>query len=137
LLGVFFKKPLNAAEPSCVAEVNWHSSRSIHFAMNDTPFGSEEYAVLHFSLVPTEEGKPMQKTQACGVYRTIEEAFVSARLLAVREWQRLRSLASAGTSNNATSVNWQVIDTEFGYDLKRDSLVVSRFWIHARTISQS
>jgi len=89
--------------------------------MNDTPFGPEEYAVLHFSLVPTEEGKPMQKTQACGVYRTIEEAFVSARLLAVREWQRLRSLASAGTIGNGASVNRQVIDTEFGYDLKRET----------------
>jgi len=104
--------------------------------MNDTPlFSPEEYAVLHFSLVPTEEGKPMQKTQACGVYRSIEEAFISARLLAVREWQRLRSLASAGS--NASSVNWQVIDTEFGYDLKRDTLVVSRFWIHARAVSQA
>jgi hypothetical protein len=103
--------------------------------MNDTPFGPEEYAVLHFSLVPTEDGKPMQKTQACGVYRSIEEAFISARLLAVREWQRLRSLASAGS--NTSSVTWQVIDTEFGYDLKRDSLVVSRFWIHARAVSQA
>ena len=28
------------------------------------------------------------------------------------------------------------IDTEFGYDLKRDTLVVSRFWIHARSIAQ-
>jgi hypothetical protein len=103
--------------------------------MNDTPFGPEEYAVLHFSLVSTEEGKPMQKTQACGVYRSIEEAFISARLLAVREWQRLRTLASAGA--NSSSANWQVIDTEFGYDLKRDSLVVSRFWIHARAISEA
>jgi len=77
----------------------------------------------------------MQKTQACGVYRSIEEAFISARLLAVREWQRLRSLASAGSK--ASSVNWQVIDTEYGYDLKRDSLVVSRFWIHARAVSEA
>jgi hypothetical protein len=103
--------------------------------MNDSPFSPEEYAVLHFSLVATEEGKPMQKTQACGVYRSIEEAFISARLLAVREWQRLRSLASAGSK--ASSVNWQVIDTEYGYDLKRDSLVVSRFWIHARAVSEA
>ena len=77
----------------------------------------------------------MQKTQACGVYRSIEEAFISARLLAVREWQRLRSLAAAGTK--AAAVNWQVIDTEYGYDLKRDSLVVSRFWIHARAVSEA
>lgn len=104
--------------------------------MNDTPFGPEEYAVLHFSLVPTEEGKPTQKTESCGVYRSIEDAFISARLLAVREWQRLRSLASAGADYNS-SVNWQVIDTEFGYDLKRDTLVVSRFWIHARVIAKS
>ena len=77
----------------------------------------------------------MQKTQSCGVYRSIEEAFISARLLAVREWQRLRTLASAGA--NSSSASWQVIDTEFGYDLKRDSLVVSRFWIHARAISEA
>ena len=77
----------------------------------------------------------MQKTQACGVYRSIEEAFISARLLAVREWQRLRSLTSAGTTS--PSVSWQVMDTEFGYDLKRDSLVVSRFWIHARAITEA
>jgi len=65
----------------------------------------------------------------------IAKAFVAARLLAVREWQRLRALASAGS--NEASVNWQVIDTEFGYDLKRDSLVVSRFWIHARAVTQA
>lgn len=76
----------------------------------------------------------MQKTQACGVYRSIEEAFISARLLAVRDWQRQRSLAAAG--GNTSSASWQVIDTEFGYDLKRDHLVVSRFWIHARAITQ-
>ncbi len=75
----------------------------------------------------------MQKTEACGVYRTIEEAFITARLLAVREWQRQRALTSAGVGT--TTINWQVIDTEFGYDLKRESLVVSRFWIHARPVS--
>ena len=77
----------------------------------------------------------MQKTQACGVYRSIEEAFISARLLAVRDWQRLRSLTSAGEVS--APINWQVVDTEFGYDLKRDTLVVSRFWIHARAISEA
>lgn len=99
------------------------------------PFDQEEFAVLHFSLVPSDEGKPMQKAHACGIYRTIEEAFVAARLLAVREWQRLRALTSVGST--PPSVTWQVIDTEFGYDLKRDSLVVSRFWIHARAVSKA
>jgi hypothetical protein len=103
--------------------------------MSASPFPSEEFSVLHFTLVPSEEGKPMQKTQACGVYRCVEEAFVAARLLAVREWQRLRALAATGT--NVAPVSWQVIDTEFGYDLKRDHLVVSRFWIHARVTSEA
>ena len=103
--------------------------------MSAAPFTSEDYAVLHFTLVPSEEGKPRQRTHACGVYRSIEEAFTSARLLAVREWQRLRALAAttaAGAEDKMTS-HWQVIDTEFGYDLKRDHLVVSRFWIHTKT----
>jgi hypothetical protein len=102
--------------------------------MNADPFAREEYAVLHFTLMPSEAGKPMQKTHACGIYRSIEEAFTSARLLAVREWQRLRAMAAttAGSGDKVTS-SWHVIDTEFGYDLKRDHLVVSRFWIHAKT----
>lgn len=75
----------------------------------------------------------MQKTHSCGVYRSIEEAFTSARLLAVREWQRLRAMAAttAGGDDKPSS-SWHVIDTEFGYDLKRDHLVVSRFWIHTK-----
>jgi len=77
----------------------------------------------------------MQKSQTCGVYRSIEDAFTSARLLAVREWRRLRALASTGPEEAPPSTNWQVIDTEFGYDLKRDHLVVSRFWIHTKSTS--
>jgi hypothetical protein len=101
--------------------------------MSAAPFSTEDYAVLHFTLVPSDEGKPMQKTHACGVYRSIEEAFTSARLLAVREWQRLRAMAAAAAGpSEKVPGNWQVIDTEFGYDLKRDHLVVSRFWIHTK-----
>lgn len=119
-------------EPSCSEAVHLHNPAKRDFPMSAAPFSQEEFAVLHFSLVPSEEGKPMQKAHACGIYKTIEEAFVAARMLAVREWQRLRALASAGST--ASSMNWQVIDTEFGYDLKRDNLVVARFWIHARAV---
>jgi hypothetical protein len=38
---------------------------------------------------------------------------------------------AAGAEEKAAS-HWHVIDTEFGYDLKRDHLVVSRFWIHTK-----
>jgi hypothetical protein len=105
--------------------------------MSVPPFIPEEFSVLHFSLIPSDEGTPTQHTQTCGVYRTVEEAFVAARLLAVREWQRLRSLASTGVQQDSAQVQWQVIDTEFGYDLKRDCLVVSRFWIHAKAVTEA
>ena len=102
--------------------------------MSASPLTPEEYSVLHFTLIPSEEGKPMQKIQACGVYRSLEEAYTTARLLAVREWQRLRAMASTA-GDDPTAANWQVLDTEFGYDLKRDNLVVSRFWIHSKNVA--
>jgi hypothetical protein len=43
---------------------------------------------------------------------------------------------STGPEEKSAS-NWQVIDTEFGYDLKRDHLVVSRFWIHTKTTASA
>jgi hypothetical protein len=43
----------------------------------------------------------------------------------------MAATAAAGLGDKQAS-NWQVIDTEFGYDLKRDHLVVSRFWIHTK-----
>ena len=80
----------------------------------------------------------MQKTETCGVYQSIEEAFVAARLQAVRERQRLRTLAVAAseTMSAPATISWQIVDTEFGYDLKRDCLVVSRFWVHARALPE-
>ncbi len=54
--------------------------------------------------------------------------------MASDEWQRLRNQA---TEQGTASETWHVIDTEFGYDLKRNFLVVSRFWIHAKAISET
>ncbi|WP_404420573.1 hypothetical protein [Nibricoccus sp. IMCC34717] len=106
--------------------------------MSEPLFPNEEYTVMHFTLIPSEEGKPMQKSQVCGVYKSVEEAFLTARLLAVREWQRLRALATTGTDGSAApATTWQVIDTEFGYDLKRDHLVVARFWIYAKPVIEA
>ncbi len=104
--------------------------------MTPPPFGPEEYSLLHFSLAPAEAGGFVQRTETCGVYQSIEEAFVAARLQAVRERQRLRTMALAASENVSASINWQIVDTEFGYDLKRDCLVVSRFWVHARALPE-
>ena len=112
------------------------NSLFIYAEMSTSPFGPEEYSLLHFSLSPAEAGGFVQKTETCGVYQSIEEAFVAARLQAVRERQRLRAMAVAAAENMTPFINWQIVDTEFGYDLKRDHLVVSRFWVHARALPE-
>ena len=106
--------------------------------MSLSPFTSEEFSVLHFALESSPEGKLVQRMHTCGVYRTIEEAFVAARMRAVREAQRLRAEAPVGVSAaESAAPQWQILDTEFGYDLKKGFLVVARFWIHAREITRA
>ena len=58
-----------------------------------------------------------------------DEDPVDRRRLAAMRWAM--AAAAAGPAEKVPG-NWQVIDTEFGYDLKRDHLVVSRFWIHTK-----
>ena len=50
------------------------------------------FTVLQFSLETGRDGQPTQRTKSCGVFSSVEEAFVSARLLAGREWSRQQRL---------------------------------------------
>ncbi|HRE81732.1 MAG TPA: hypothetical protein PLN52_11820 [Opitutaceae bacterium] len=92
------------------------------------------FTVLQFSLEVGKDGQPTQRTKSCGVFNTVEEAFVSARLLAVREWSRLQRVALQGTS---TASPVEMLDTEWGYDVRQGHLVVTRFWVHERQPVQS
>jgi hypothetical protein len=57
----------------------------------------------------------------------VERAFAVARQEAVRELVRRR----AQPQQPATII--ELLDTEWGYDVRQDYLVVSRFWVHDRT----
>ncbi|MFN5561422.1 MAG: hypothetical protein ACK5CF_11770 [Opitutaceae bacterium] len=96
-------------------------------------FTSGTFAVLQLSLEMNEDGQASQKTRPCGVFATVEEAFVSARLFAGREWARLQRAAL----ENPSSPPLEIVDTEWGYDLRQGHAILARVWVHERQTVES
>jgi hypothetical protein len=93
------------------------------------PSDASSFSVLQFSLETGSDGRPTQKTTARGDYASIEQAFSVARSLAELERGHLeRSASMAGAVREI-----ELVDTEWGYDLRQDWLVTMRFWVHDRT----
>ena len=84
------------------------------------------FAVLNFSLAREENGTPTQRTASCGTFIEVERAFAVARAEAERELERRRA------EPKQEAVVIELLDTEWGYDLRQDFLVVSRYWVHDR-----
>jgi hypothetical protein len=91
------------------------------------PPPSAHFVVLNFTLETRDDGKPTQRTTTCGTFAGIEDAFATARNEAGRElrWRRAESQAAPV----------ELLDTEWGYDLRRGFLVISRYWVHDHTPS--
>ncbi len=87
------------------------------------------FAVLNFSLAKGDDGQPIQRTASCGTFVEVERAFAVAR---ARAWQEVSERRSQYVD---TASDIHVLDTEWGYDVRADSLVVSRYWVHDRTPS--
>lgn len=87
------------------------------------------FAVLQFSLEVGTDGRPTQKTTARGDFGSIEQAFSVARSLAELERGRMERTASIAGTVRAI----EMVDTEWGYDLRQDWLVTTRFWVHDRS----
>jgi len=85
------------------------------------------FSVLRFGLQRTEDGACTQNVQRCGEFESVERAFLLARQEAIREWQEA-CRTQAQTMPKIRKI--EIKDTEFGYDLKHDHLVVARFWVH-------
>lgn len=86
------------------------------------------FAVMQFSLEIGADGRPTQKTTPRGDFATVEQAFSVARSLAELERGHMeRSASIAGVVRKI-----ELLDTEWGYDLRQDWLVVTRFWVHDR-----
>jgi len=94
--------------------------------------GSRDFLVYQLSLGLGEDGQPVQYAAPRGSFESVEQAFELARDLAVREVDRL-SEAAEGESE---SRHVDLIDTEWGYDLRRGWLTVTRFWVHDASADQ-
>lgn len=116
----------------------------MHVPSNKPP----AFIVIHFELRVDPAGRPSQDRQILGRHARIDTAFVAARLAAVQCLFHLRraqpSKVSApglaglaglsGEANKSGEVSggdrWKLEDTEWGYDVRQDGLVVHRFWVH-------
>jgi len=81
---------------------------------------------MQFSLGVGADGRPLQHVTSCGSFASVEDAFASAREFAEQETAHLRAVhAAAGEAKPV-----EMVDTEWGYDIRRGWLTVTRFWVH-------
>lgn len=93
---------------------------------------SETYYLFHYTLA-TEGGKATQRSRTCGQDYTIEEAFSAARSMVLQDYAVLgRDLEK---SREGGALGLRIHETEFGYDLVHSHRVVSRYWIHPKTVA--
>jgi hypothetical protein len=87
--------------------------------------------LFQFTLTTRDEGTASQKSHCWGDNFDIEEAFNTAKALVTRDYEAMQALLGRKDGKDAPH-NLQINDTEFGYDLRHNYLVVSRYWIHAK-----
>ena len=102
--------------------------------MNVLPeLNPEPSSLFQFTHRSRDEGTAAQKSHCWGENFSIEEAFNAARALVNRDHEAMRTLLrQKGETKEPT--NLHICDTEFGYDLRHNYLVVSRYWIHAKPV---
>jgi hypothetical protein len=99
------------------------------FVMNSDKPDPKDFSVIQFSLTIGSDGRPLQQAVPCGSFVLVEEAFEVARKLAEEEAARLEQLKSEDTETGGPKLV-QLVDTEWGYDLRFGWLIVTRFWVH-------
>lgn len=96
--------------------------------MEPTHSAPREFSLLQFSLETAPDGRRTQRVRNVGRFTNIEAAFVAARLHA---WQAYRELTGHPPGfQGASDQRAELRDTEWGYDLRLDSLTITRFWVH-------
>lgn len=84
------------------------------------------FSVFRFGLEKDPAGRMTQRVKNCGKFASVESAFATARAAALREWEE----ALNQPDGEVRVKEVRLTDTEWGYDLKHDHLVVARFWVH-------
>ena len=87
------------------------------------------FSVLRFVLRQSPDGRLTQEVRRCGEFSDVEQAFDTARMEVLREWQEAVN-SSEMADRPGRIVEVKIKDTEWGYELKRDHQVISRFWVH-------
>lgn len=87
---------------------------------------SLEFTVYQSVPPSADEGQPVRMTRHCGSFASIDAALLLARHLALQEVQWLEEVWEPG--GNAGTV--ELIDTEWGYDVRADGRLTVRCWVH-------
>ena len=108
------------------------------WALNDSVMNTgkpdaRDFSVIQFTLTIGDDGRPMQRAVPHGSFASPEEAFDLARKLACEEAERLEAIKAEGADEPRLV---QLVDTEWGYDLRFGWLVVTRFWVHDASATQ-
>ena len=123
-------RQLSLDNPGGLSSHGRAAKRSPH--MNVLPeLSPETYSLFQFTLTTREEGTASQKSHCWGDNFSIEDAFNAAKSLVTRDYEAMHTLLAQKAAKDAP-INLQINDTEFGYDLRHNYLVVSRYWIHAK-----
>lgn len=102
-------------------------------SMNSESFPIEEYEVVRFVYAMSPDGVPEARGETRAIRHTIEDAFSKTKDCVLDEWERLRDQALLSGLDGPRG--FEVIDTEYGYDLLVEGELVVRYLIHVREVS--
>jgi hypothetical protein len=90
----------------------------------------ESFSLFQFTLSSGVDDGAVQRSLCWGESFTVDEAFNAAKALVTRDHEAMRTLlAQQGLRADAGLI---VIDTEHGYDLRHNGVIVSRYWIQGK-----
>lgn len=92
----------------------------------------ESFSLFQFTLSAGVGDEAVQKSLCWGDSFSVDEAFNAARALVTRDHEAMRTLLTQ--QGRRWADNLRVIDTEYGYDLRHDGVIVSRYWIQVKPL---
>lgn len=92
----------------------------------------ESFSLFQFTLSAGVGDEAAQKSLCWGESFTVDEAFNAAKALVTRDHEAMRTLLAQ--QGKRWGENLRIIDTEHGYDLRHDGVIVSRYWIQAKPL---
>jgi hypothetical protein len=92
----------------------------------------ESYSLFQFTLSSGLGDEAVQKSLCWGETFTIDEAFNAAKALVTRDYEAMRTLLAQQGCGSTDGL--RLIDTEHGYDLRHDGMIVSRYWIQLKPL---